>query len=201
MRDIIVIERDLLKSEAFRTLNGQQKTVLFDFMMKRQIKQVRMSGGVKVPMIMNNGQIQYTYKEALKRGITRRAFALAIDRLIEHGFIDIAKQGSGGKQGDVSLYSISERWRKWGTSEFDSGRARVKDTRQGRGFAVVWKRRRNEAPESTFGNNSYTQAGIQNGTPKSDFEVESELSNIQNVTRKKSKKRPRGAAPLGDRPF
>lgn len=190
-----------MKSEAFRTLNGQQKSVLFDFLMKRQIKQVRMSGGVKVPMIMNNGQIQYTYKEALKRRITRRAFALAIDRLIEHGFIDIAKQGSGGKHGDVSLYSISERWRKWGKPDFDQGEARAKDTRQGRGFAAVWKRRRNEESESIFGNNAYTQAGIQNVTPKSDFEVESELSNIQNVTRKKSKKGLRGASPLDDRPF
>jgi len=77
-------------------------------------------------MILNNGQIQYSYKEAIERGITRPAFARALDTLIQRGFIDIAKQGSGGKHRDASLYSISERWRKWGRADFDPGKPRIK---------------------------------------------------------------------------
>ena len=165
--------------------------------MKRQIKTVKMSGGIKVPMILNNGQIQYTYKEALERGITRRAFALSIDALIDHGFLDIAKLGSGGRRGDVTLFSISTRWRKWGTPEFDHGQKRPKDTRQGRGFATVWKRRNAEEFKRIFGNALYTQPGIQTVTPNSDFEHLSEVSNIQTDTPKKRRKRRKATSTLG----
>jgi hypothetical protein len=194
MSNVIVIDKDLLKSEAFRTLNGQAKTVLLDFLMKRRVKQVKIPGGMKMPMILNNGEIQYSYKEAFERGITRPAFARALDVLIQRGFIDIAKQGSGGKHRDASLYSISERWRKWGQEDFDPGKLRVKDTRGGRGFARYWQKRKDEEFEAIFGNDSFTDMSKQNVTPKSDFEGDFEVSSKQNVTPIKGKKQRKAAS-------
>jgi hypothetical protein len=52
--EIIVIEREFLKSKAFRSLSGTAKNVLFDFLMKRKIKKVKVNGR-KEPMMLNNG--------------------------------------------------------------------------------------------------------------------------------------------------
>ena len=133
---IIVIERALLKSEAFRGLSGKAKTVYFDFRMKCKI------GGPKDRrVIINNGELEYTYSEAEKKGIIRSSFMSAIDSLVERGLMDITHSGAGGRKGDKSLYAISDRWRKWGTEDFIA-KSRPKDTRQGRGFAAHWRKKK-----------------------------------------------------------
>jgi len=132
--DIIVVERDLLRSEPFRQLNGTAKTILFDFLMKCRVKSTTPpSGRKKERVILNNGEIEYCYSEAEKRGIPRASFMRSLDTLIESGFIDIAHSGSGGKKGDKSLYAISDRWRNYGTESFKLA-SRTKDNRGGRGF-------------------------------------------------------------------
>lgn len=143
--DIIVVQRDLLKSEVFRKLNGTAKTVYFDFLMKCKVKsRAAASGRKKERVILNNGQIQYSYSEAEKKGILSGSFMRAIDTLIEHGFIDISHSGNGGKKGDMNLYSISDRFEKWGTDIFVLA-TRPKDTRSGRGFQ----------PGNTHGRNTW----------------------------------------------
>lgn len=141
---IIVVERELLKSAVFRGLNGTSKTVLFDFLMKCRVKSRKVKSGRKSErIILNNGEIEYCYSEAEKRGIPRSNFMRALDTLLKKGFIDIDHSGSGGKKGDKSHYAISERWRAWGTDDFIPG-ARPKDSRQGRGFKPgnkYWKRK------------------------------------------------------------
>lgn len=135
--DIIVIERALLTSKAFRTLTGTAKTVYFDFRMKCQIKGVKRKQGAKSQrIILNNGEIEYTYSEAEKKKprIPRATFMRKIDELLAHGLIDIHHSGSGGKKGDKSLFGISERWRKYGKSDFIIAE-RPKDYRCKRGFA------------------------------------------------------------------
>ena len=153
--DIIVVEQDLLKSEAFRSLSGTAKTVLFDFLMKRRIKTRKTHAGRKEIAILNNGEIRYSYAEAKARGLPSSSFMRALDQVINQGFIDVAWSGSGGKKGDVSLYGISERWRAYGTERFQPA-TRPKDKRQGRGFQVgnqLWKRSKN------------TNFGVKNGKP------------------------------------
>jgi len=135
---IIVVERQLLESAAFRGLSGTAKTVLFDFRMKCKI-----GGPKKQRVIINNGELEYTYSEAEKKGIKRPAFMRAVDQLVERGFIDVTRSGSGGRKGDKSLYAISERWRAFGTAEFKSA-TRPKDTRQGRGWAVYWRKKKSD---------------------------------------------------------
>ncbi|GAH34362.1 unnamed protein product [marine sediment metagenome] len=68
--------------------------------------------------ITNNGEIQFSYREAKKEHhISNGRFTRAIDDLIRVGLIDIAKTGFGLHK-DVTLYAISDRWKKFGTDEF-----------------------------------------------------------------------------------
>jgi len=134
MSDIIVIERELLRSAAFRQLNGTAKTVYFDFLMKCRVKTHKPRSGRKRERdILNNGELEYTYSEAEKRGLPRKRFMRSLDALVENGFIDISHSGNGGRKGDKNLYAISDRWLLFGTEDFISAK-RSKDNRQGRGF-------------------------------------------------------------------
>jgi len=68
--------------------------------------------------IANNGEIQFTYKEAIEKwGITGPTFTKAIDQLMGVGLIDITKAGSGLHR-DASRYALSDRWKDYGTDEF-----------------------------------------------------------------------------------
>jgi len=143
--DIIVIERKLLKSQVYRSLTSTSKDVYNNFLMKRVIAKTKARPGRKSEsVILNNGEIEYCYSEAEKEGIPRASFMRAITELVEKGFIDIAHSGSGGVKGDKSLYSISDRWRTWGTEEYIQ-KVRPKDIRAKRGFLSGdkhWKRKK-----------------------------------------------------------
>ena len=65
MNEIIVVEREMLKSKAFRTLPAKAIVILFDFLMRRKVK-----GG----RILNNGEIVYPFSEAEKKGIPQATF-------------------------------------------------------------------------------------------------------------------------------
>ena len=84
------------------------------FLSKRQLKRL---GKDKSPTIANNDEIVFTYDEAEDYGIGRQAFMRGRDQLIEHGFIDIAKTGAGLYQSET-WYFISQRWKKYGTDDF-----------------------------------------------------------------------------------
>ena len=78
---------------------------------KRRFSKNKRTGRKTEYLFVNNGELEYTYKEAEAKGITRPRFRNGIDQLVERGFIDITHQGSGGVRGDKSKYAISERWR------------------------------------------------------------------------------------------
>lgn len=98
--------------------------------MKRQVKKIK-SYRSENWQIVNNGEIVFTYSEALEKGFTRPKFKRALDQLIELGFIDITHHG-GGMNKDFSKYSISNRWKDYGTEDFII-KTRPKDLR-GLGF-------------------------------------------------------------------
>ena len=129
--NIIVIERDMIKSDAFRKLPGTAIVILLDFLARRKMK-----GG----RILNNGEIVYPFAEALKKGIPAKTFNRNRDQLINRGFIDVTHAGSGGRKGDMTLYAISDRWRKWGTDKFIH-KERPKDLRKGIGFQKHWDKK------------------------------------------------------------
>ena len=105
----------MIFSRAFLTLSGKAPQVYMLFLSKRQLKRLSKD---KDPIIVNNGEIVFTYDEAEDYGIDRQAFLRALDQLIEHGFIDIAKTGAGLYKSST-FYSISERWREFGTPDFE----------------------------------------------------------------------------------
>ncbi len=122
----IWIELGLLESKAFLALRtATAHKVLAIFWKKRQMVQVGRSGKEQWD-IVNNGEIVFTYVEAEnKYGILPGAFRKAIDELMDKGFIDIAATGMGVHK-VTTLYSISDRWRKYGTLEYKKPKPRPK---------------------------------------------------------------------------
>jgi DNA-binding PadR family transcriptional regulator len=132
MKSVMHIDKKLVKSKAFLSLNASAIKVLMLFMLRRVMSQTGPRRGKEKWIIVNNGEIVFPYAEAKKKfGLNPSTFARAIDKLVEHGFIDIAHTG-GGLMGDCTKYAISDRWKEFGTDRFKS-QSRPKDTR-GLGF-------------------------------------------------------------------
>jgi hypothetical protein len=140
----IWIDPDLPNSKAFRSLKRVSILVYFDFLKKRKLQQVKTSSRRSDEWIIsNNGKIVYTYEEAEKKGLSASQFRNALDDLSDKGFLSFTHQGSGGrgkngKEGDVTLFYLDDRWKDYGTKRFKKiDKPRVKDTRQGRGWALL----------------------------------------------------------------
>ena len=156
-------DRDITKSKAFRSLGKTSILVYLDFRMKCKVKKMKARSGRKAEwIILNNGEIEYTYSEAESKGISRPAFKRSLKDLVEKGFIDISHSGMGGPKGDKSKYKISERWTDWGTDDFIF-KTMEKDTRQGRGFAAYWRNQK-----AIIGNAGVTPPSNKNVTPLGD---------------------------------
>ena len=158
----IWVEREMILSPAFHKLNGRSMKVLFLFLYRRQWSLPSRKGKWYTT---NNGEIVFPYKEAKKRfKIPKSSFARAIDKLMEHGFIDIAHLG-GSLIGDCTKYSMSNRWKNYDTERFVQ-KKRPKDTR-GFGFtAKNWedKTGRKRRIESKSGIKNNTRTSNKNDT-------------------------------------
>lgn len=123
------LKYEIVASPAFQALSATAIRVLLTFLMKRRIEKRPGRKRRAEPVILNNGEIEFTYKEALhKWGIKQSAFLDARDRLIDVGFLDIAKDGAGMYK-SKTLYALSERWRRYGADDFEE-RERTKDRRR-----------------------------------------------------------------------
>jgi len=137
MADLIWIDKDLLRSEAFRSLKGKSWIVYLDFLRKRQWQKTKHKSRSDSFLITNNGEITYSYKEAEMKGISKDQFRNAIDELQGKGFLDIQEYGSGGHDRKQTKYIIDERWRKFGTHQFSPPRnPRKKNNKDGQGWAA-----------------------------------------------------------------
>lgn len=125
----VVLEREMIFSQAFRELKGAAKDVVLIFMAKRQMKSYGRQGKQRW-IVENDGEINFTYGEAIEYGITARRFARALDEAVEKGFVDVAYSGLGVLNGvrDPSRFAISNRWRAYGTPDFVPA-SREKDMR------------------------------------------------------------------------
>jgi len=145
----VYIEADLFLSKAYSELTKLEMRIYFHFLLKRKFGSQKQGkpGKRTGKIIVNNGQITFSYAEAEKLGYPRVTFRRAIDKLVNVGLIDITKQGLGGHvgkggriSGESSLYAISERWIDYGTDNFTK-KTRQKDNRKGRGWAVYHERK------------------------------------------------------------
>jgi len=180
MSKVTFIETEMLRSKAFKDLPGTAIQVLMWFYLKRKLKNMG-SRGKKKWIITNNGEIVFSYVDAEKKyGLTRARFSRALNALIEKGFIDIDHHG-GGMMGDCTLYGIRERWRKYGTDQFNP-QSRPKDTR-GLGFTRNnWEMRTGKKRKSSskqgnnidtcLSNENITLQNINTNTPSNKIDTE-----------------------------
>jgi len=111
----VYLERDILSSESFFALSGSAIRLFLIFRMKCVIKMIK-SRNRDGKVIVNNGEIQFTYIEAKKKyNISKTTFRNARDKLIEVGLIEIEHEGGCHLP---TLYSISKNWRKYPEEEF-----------------------------------------------------------------------------------
>lgn len=122
----IYVGRDLLQSKAYWSLSAHAMRVLLRFYEKRKMKDKPDSKGNRNWMIINNGNLVFTYKEAIGLGMNGKQFSKAIDDLISFGFLEITHQGAG--QGDPSKYKLTERWKAYGKDCFNPAPARRRNT-------------------------------------------------------------------------
>ncbi len=117
---------ELIDSKAYVAIKtATAHKVLAKFFTKRQCEQVGRRGKEQW-IIRNNGEIDFTYKEAKREyGISESTFRNAIDELISKGFIDIAASGMGVHK-VTTHYSISDRWRLYGTPNYEQPKPRPK---------------------------------------------------------------------------
>ena len=153
--------RIMCVSPPWMKLSGTAIKMYFIFKCKCQVTKIK-TGKKKGFKITNNGEIQFTITEAIKKlGKTKSTVIKAKDELVKYGFIDVAHAG-GCLDGDCGKYGISERWMKYGTPEFKEI-IRPKDTRN-RGF------RKN--PENRFKQNPGSESStgaVQKTQPVSDI--------------------------------
>ena len=157
----VYFERELLESAAFKSLTRVSILVLVRFYLKRWMKPAgreysdnKRTSKVNY-LIENNGRIIYPYSEAVANGFSREQFRNAIDELQRKGFLDITHQGQGGRKpadgetGDVTTYSIDNRWQSYnpetGIADQPPRKPRRADKRKNRGFQKFWAEQKNRS--------------------------------------------------------
>ncbi len=148
-RGLVYIERDLLTSEAWKSLTAHAKSLLIEFLMRRQLKKVRLGASAsKSWIVINNGKIILTYADAKSiLGWSAPKFTRYRDELIAKGFLDVLNPG-GNFEGCCALYAVpgkpldkhsADRWQAYGTVHFQEV-IRPPDSKsfKGRGFKDYW---------------------------------------------------------------
>jgi hypothetical protein len=111
------VEPEMMESEAFRSLDRRPLWVLLRFHQKVTWSEMK-QGGRKVKVYEKTGLV-FTYHEAEGFGIPSGTFLRSIRILVEKGFLDVEYRGGRMGQGrDYSRFKLSDRWRKWGTNDF-----------------------------------------------------------------------------------
>jgi len=116
------VSRGMILSPAFAALKtAAAHRVLMVFLSKCRVAKVRRPcSRDKSWVVTNNGNLVFSYREARElHGISDGVFRRAIDELVAVGFIDVA-HSSMGLQKDATLYTISDRWQRYGTPGFQA---------------------------------------------------------------------------------
>ena len=111
----IYLDRELIASEAFWALNGVAYKVFLVFRMKCVLGK-RSIGKREAKVIVNNGEITYTFVEAWNNHrIPKSTFLRARDQLIKVGLIEIAEDGGCHH---TTKYAISNNWKHYPEKTF-----------------------------------------------------------------------------------
>lgn len=117
----ILIEAHMFYSDAFRGLNRSAIIILMRCLQKRKWEKRRDPGSsYKRTVYLNDGFV-FPYSEAAFLGIGTTQFWRAMRTLVERGFVDVLHQGGWFRKSiekDLSVYRLSDRWKRFGTPEF-----------------------------------------------------------------------------------
>ena len=116
----IYLENEFLESTAFMTIRSKHTIrVLLEFYRRRKIHKPKNPKGKRTqPVIVNNGEIELRYRDAMKRlNISQATFSRSLTELVELGFLEIAEV-SCGLHRQATKWTISNRWKAYGTPDF-----------------------------------------------------------------------------------
>ena len=124
IRNQIWIEADMFYSDAFDCLSASAIKTLMRCLQKRKWDKVKVRGKSKKQTVYSNDGFIFPYTEAAALGIAGDTQHWTnMKKLVEVGFIDLVHQGGWyqkhEKEKDYSVYILSDRWRKYNTSEFE----------------------------------------------------------------------------------
>ncbi|HUT30838.1 MAG TPA: hypothetical protein VMX13_13685 [Sedimentisphaerales bacterium] len=135
--DRLVLSKKMLRSRAFVSLTGAAKQMLLELYMRLGLdsyKPRRRDRDSTQFYTKNNGKLVLSYKSIHKQfGYSTATVSKAIDRLVSHGFIEIAELGCGVKRQSHKIALISN-WQHFGTEDFRPGRGKSKAGPVNRGF-------------------------------------------------------------------
>lgn len=119
LRHFVQVDNALLYSDAFFELNAHAvKVYLWSRMKfwheKKKDKRIREKAGISNP---KQPPFSFTFNEAECFGLSRKQFKSALRQLVEVGMFDVSHKGSA-RHGDFSLFTWSDRWKKFGSPEF-----------------------------------------------------------------------------------
>ena len=110
------IDLEVIQSQAFWDLTGISLKVYIIFLMKRVFSNTSLRKR-KEKVVVNNGEITYTFKEACKNHkIPKSTFLRARDQLIKVGLIEIAEYGGNHH---TNKYTISQNWKNYPEQTFE----------------------------------------------------------------------------------
>ena len=112
----VYVESDLINSKAFQSLNGKAVRFYLAFLQRRRFVDKKV-GKRKRTVCTNRDQIVFTYAEGEGMGFPKSTFKRLQECLIDRGFLDIVETGAGFAR-IPNVYSLSERWQKYGTPDF-----------------------------------------------------------------------------------
>lgn len=121
IRKKILIEPDMFYSDAFKGLSSSAIRTLMRCLQKRKWEKTKIHG--KKQIIYCDDGFIFPYAEATFLGVGTTQFWKNIIKLIDVGFLDLVHQGGwyqkNEKAKDYNVYKLSERWRKYDTSEYE----------------------------------------------------------------------------------
>jgi DNA-binding PadR family transcriptional regulator len=85
---------------------------------KIRLEKIQGKRGKQRFQMKDDGKFSFTYKEGNYRGLSDQQFSRALRELHRVGFIEVHQVGSSRKK-DFSIYSLSDRWKKFGEPGFE----------------------------------------------------------------------------------
>jgi len=105
------IFHDMFDSEAWKSLNAHDRDLYMHMLRKHQRKVI--SGYIE----KSNCDDISMPKSEYEKFMNQRTFYKSIDKLIEHGFVKVVRNGYAAKI--CNIYGFSDMWKLYGTKGFE----------------------------------------------------------------------------------